>query len=67
MIAQHNCTLSVSVTGGSGIYSVYVPLVVGLLVLTQCEHMLTPFDGTFWACISVMMTSRGFGPSKFLF
>lgn len=51
------------VTSDHGIYTVQSsPLIIGFFVPTQRNHMLTPFDDTFWAYISVMMTSRGFGP-----
>jgi hypothetical protein len=64
--AQHTLhDATVLVPGDHGINSAQSsPLVTGLLVLTQ-HDTLTPSDSTIWASISVMTTSRGFGPSTF--
>jgi hypothetical protein len=58
---------TVFVTGDHGIVCVWCSPLVELLVLTQYDYMLTPFEGTVWACISVTTTSRGFGLSTILF
>jgi hypothetical protein len=60
LAVRYNCTAhtvcchSVG-TGDHGINSEQsLPLVIGLLVLTQCDYIITPFNSTFWA--SVMTT-----------
>jgi hypothetical protein len=69
MIAQHTlCIATVLVAGNHDISNVQpVPLVVGIFMLTQHDFMLVPIYSTFWACISIMTESRGFGPSTFFF